>query len=412
MALVVANMIGTGVFTSLGYQLASAENTYSILLLWVIGGLLSLFGAFTYAELGTTFNESGGEYIFLSRIFHPLLGYLTAWASLIVGFSAPVALAAIAMTDYLQPFNVPYGSSLAIGIILLTGLFHSLSLKQSSNFHNLFTILKISFLLVLIGIGLYYAPYNEAALNFSKGWLSEVTRPGYAVSLVFVTYAYTGWNASAYIVEEIDDVKRSLPRALILGTLTVTVFYVFVQYILLRHASVNELVGKVQVATIAFDNVLGSGGRYVSLFIALQLIATISGYVWIGPRVTYSMAREFRLWKVLRKTNANNIPQRALWLHVAISIFFVLTGTFEQVLLYTGFVLQLMNTLTVVAALFNKRRSEAGFKSPLFPVLQLVYILFSLWILTFMLYDRPVESLIGLGIIGVGAVTYWINSKL
>ena len=152
-AIVIANMIGTGVFTSVGFQLASVQNTWSIVLLWLAGGVLALFGAFAYAELGTHFKESGGDYIYLSRVFHPMLGYLSAWAGLTVGFSAPVALAAMAFTKYLAPFGLQNNLWLAIGIIVLTGLMHSFTIRNSSKFQNLSTAIKVIFILVLIVLG-------------------------------------------------------------------------------------------------------------------------------------------------------------------------------------------------------------------------------------------------------------------
>jgi APA family basic amino acid/polyamine antiporter len=408
-ALVVANMVGTGVFTSLGYQLLDVQSTVSIILLWLIGGVLALFGAFSYAQLGTHFKESGGDYIFLSRVFHPLLGYLTSWASLVVGFSAPVAIAAIAMTQYLSPFGIQESNALAIGIILLVGVMHSFSVKQSERFQNATTVLKVVFVVVLVGIGLVLATQVSVnAIAYTSSWTQEITTPGFAVSLIYVTYAYTGWNAAAYIVEEIQDVRKSLPKALILGTLFVTVLYVLLQLVFLKHASYDQLEGKVEVATISFSNVFGvSGARWISFFIAVQLIATISGYIWIGSRVTHAMAKEHSLWRVLRPLNSLGIPVRTIWAHVFISIILTVTGTFEQILLYTGFILQLMGTLAVASVLFVKKSS--GFRSPGYPYVQYLFIGFSGWILTYTLYDRPTESLIGLGIIAAGLVTYFFS---
>ena len=409
MALVIANMVGTGVFTSLGFQLLDVKNTISIILLWLIGGFLALFGAFSYAQLGTHFKESGGDYIYLSRIFHPVLGYLTSWVSLVVGFSAPVAIAAIAMTQYLAPFGIKGSRWLSVSIIILVGLMHSFSIKQSERFQNVTTVLKLGFVVLLILLGFIFSADITPAITYGGGWMQEIATPGFAVSLVYVTYAYTGWNAAAYIVEEIRDVQKSLPKALILGTLVVTMLYVLLQLVFLRNASYTQLEGQVEVATIAFSNVLGaSGSRWISFFIALQLVATISAYIWIGSRVTHAMSREHSLWKPLRKLNAQRIPIRTIWLHVAISVVLALTGTFEQILLYTGFILQLMGTLVVASVLFLKKRSDT-FQSPLYPYAQYIFIGFSLWILVYTLYDKPVESLIGLGIIGAGLLTYFFN---
>ena len=400
-------MIGTGVFTSVGFQLLSVQNTWSILLLWLIGGLLGLFGAFAYAELGTYFKESGGDYIYLSRVFHPIAGYLSAWAGLTVGFSAPVALAAMALTKYLAPFGLNGNKWLAIGIIIVIGLMHSFSIRHSSRLQNVTTFIKVGFIVMLILLGLILGPHVPNALDFSESWKQEVLTPGFAVSMVYVTFAYTGWNAAAYVVDEIESPSKTLPRALIGSTLFVATVYLLFQLSLLRHASVDQLQGHEEVTYISFNNLLGSnGGKWVSVFIAIQLIATISSYLWVGPRVTWAMSKEHVLWKFLSTQNKNGIPVPAIWAHVLISIILALTGSFENILLYAGFVLQLMSSLTVATSLFIKSKDPAMFKSPLKPLLQIIFLGFNLWILIFTLIDRPLESLIGLGILAIGALIY------
>jgi len=409
-AIVVANMIGTGVFTSVGFQLSSIQNTWSILLLWLIGGLLSLFGAFAYAELGTHFKESGGDYIYLSRVFHPMVGYLSAWAGLTVGFSAPVALAAMAFTKYLSPFGLQNNVWLAIAVIVLIGLMHSFTIKNSSRFQNISTIIKVVFILVLIGIGVFVSGDGSSALNFEGSWHKDILKPGFAVSMVYVAYAYVGWNAAAYVVDEIKDPAKNLPKALIGSTLFVAVVYILFQFVLLKNATVNQLAGKEEVTFISFTNLLGStGGKWVSVFIAIQLIATVSSYLWVGPRVTMAMAKENKLWQPLAKQNKHGIPVAAIWLHIFISILLALTGSFEKVLLYAGFVLQLMASLTVASSLFIKDKKPGTFTSPFKPVLQIIFLLFNLWVLIFTMIERPVESLIGIGILLAGVVIYFFD---
>jgi APA family basic amino acid/polyamine antiporter len=409
-AIVVANMIGTGVFTSVGFQLSSVQNTWSVLLLWVVGGILALFGAFAYAELGTHFKESGGDYIYLSRVFHPVLGYLSAWAGLTVGFSAPVALAAMAFTKYLAPFGLQNNVWLAIGIIILIGLMHSFTIRHSSRFQNISTMVKVIFIVALIIIG-FTIPYHQAnAILFDASWKQEIIKPGFAVSMVYVAFAYTGWNAAAYVVDEIDNPAKNLPKALIGSTVFVALAYILFQIVLLRNATVTQLAGKEEVTFISFDNLLGStGGKWVSIFIAIQLIATISSYLWVGPRVTWAMAKEHKLWALLAKKNKHGIPVTAVWVHVGISIILALSGSFEKILVYAGFVLQLMSSLTVATSLFVKNKKTAGFKTPFKPVLQIIFLLFNAWVLVFTLIDRPLESFVGLGILLVGLVIYMFD---
>lgn len=399
-------MIGTGVFTSLGFQLSSAQNSFTILILWIAGGLLALFGAFAYAELGTHFKESGGDYIYLSRVFHPLLGYLSAWAGLIVGFSAPVALAAIAFTKYLAPFGMNDNKWLAVSVIILIGLMHSFTIRHSSRVQNFSTVVKVIFIVVLIVLGFVLPTGNANALNFSNSWQQEILQPGFAVSMIYVSFAYTGWNAASYVAGEIEKPHTNLPKALIGSTLFVAVIYVLFQLVLLNNATVGEMQDKEEVTFIAFNNLLGrTGGKWVSAFIAIQLIATISSYLWVGPRVTHALAKEYRLWKPLAKQNQHQIPVRALWLHVVISIVLAFSSSFEKVLLYAGFVLQLMASLTVAASLFL-RKKDGVFKSPLKPVLQILFLVFNVAVLIFTFAERPVESFIGMAIVGVGIIVY------
>ena len=406
-AIVVANMVGTGVFTSVGFQLSFVQNTWSILLLWLIGGLLSLFGAFAYAELGTHFKESGGDYIYLSRVFHPFLGYLSAWAGLTVGFSAPVALAAMAFTKYLSPFGLQNNIWLAIIIIVLIGLMHSFTIKHSSLFQNFSTFIKVVFILVLIILGVFIHSDGSNALNFSNSWRREILKPGFAVSMVYVSFAYVGWNAASYVVDEIDDPRKNLPKALIGSTLFVAILYIILQFVLLKNASVLQLVGKEEVTYISFENLLGNtAGKWVSIFIAIQLIATISSYLWVGPRVTMAMAKENRLWQPLSKQNNQGIPVAAVWLQVIISILLTLTGSFEKVLLYAGFVLQLMASCTVASSLFIKDQKVENYRSPFKPLLQIIFLIFSIWVLIFTMIERPADSLIGIGILAMGSFIY------
>lgn len=412
-ALVISSMIGTGVFTSLGFQLVDIRNSWSIILLWTIGGCIALIGAFTYAELGSHFKESGGDYIFLSRIFHPIWGYLYAWTSMTVGFSAPIAIASLAMADYLSvPLGVgEYGKWIGIVIILILSTVHSFNLKVSGSFQDYSSLFKVLFVLLLIGIGLLMAPRVDSALLFDQSWTRELWKPGFAVSLIYVSYAYQGWNQAAYITAEIDNPKKNLPLSLIGGTLVVTVIYIILQLVMLKHASIDQLQGQAEVATLSFGTILGSKGVFwISLCIAIQLIATMSSYIWIGSRLINAMASEHPLWTPIAKTSAAGIPVRAIWWQTTISISLTLMVSLEQVMLYAGFLLQLMSTITIFAAFFIKP-NEGNFRSPLGRSLQAIYIVFSIIVLGYLFVERPIESFLGLSLLAVGIITYFIRPK-
>lgn len=408
-ALVVSNMIGTGVFTSLGFQLTNVQNTVSIVLLWLIGGVLALIGAFTVAELGTYHNRSGGDYIFISEAFHPFFGYLSGWTSLVAGFSAPVAIAAIAMEDYFKPLGVPYTRYLSVVLILGLSAMHSISIKHSGWFQLLTTIVKALFIGILLALPFFFGGVPNHAINFYAPIQPEVFSTGFAVSLLYVTYAYTGWNAAAYIVGEIDQPQKNLPKALLTGTLIVTIVYIALQLVFLQFARTDQLTGKSEVALVAIQNIFGNtGANWVSLGIAVQLVATMSSYIWIGSRITHTMAQQHGLWQFLRPCNAAQVPVRALWLQTGITLILLFSGTLEEVLLYTSFVLQLMGTLAV-ASLLRTKRTVGHFHSPLRPYIQWAYVLFSCAVLIFIMQDRPKESISGLLMICVGGATYFFS---
>lgn len=429
-AIVVANMIGTGVFTSLGFQLNDVQNTWSILLLWTLGGIFALLGAFSYAELGSKLPKSGGEYHFLSKLFHPFLGYLSGWVSLTVGFSAPIALGAMALGAYTVGPIALYGESIgwfssakavaptlaiwiALLVIIVISLIHSFNIKQSSLFQNVFTLIKVLFLITMIGLALWH-PATENALSWDDSWKAEIFTPWYAVALVYVTYSYTGWSAAAYIVEEIRRPKINLPKALIGGTLFVSVLYVLLQLAFLNQATVTELQSRVEIGQVVGNKLFGKqGGDWFSFLIAFFLISSISAMVWVGPRVTRAMGNDYRLWRFLGRDNSQGIPVRAIWFQSVISLVLIATSSFEQVLLYSGFILQLFSAIAVAGVFVLRfRKNYTGYESPFYPWIQMLYLLASAWIIFYLIYERPSESLSGIFNLLIGALTYAISFYL
>ncbi len=413
-AIVISNMIGTGVFTTLGFQVVELQNTITIFLLWFIGGVLALFGAFCYAELGTFFKGNGGDYIYLSKTYHPIFGYLSSWVSLVIGFSSPVSLAALAMAKYMSVFQGDFGTYFAIAVILLVALALSFSLSISGKFHNFFTFIKVSFVVILIVIGVLLSQ-NPAhtSINISSSWEQELLIPAFATSLVFVTYAYTGWNSASYIAGEIKQPQKNLPKSLIIGTVFVTFCYVFINYIMLKHAPIEALKGKEDVMGIAANYMFGTTfGKIVNVFIALQLVATISGYLWVGSRITQATASENKIWSFLAVKNKKNIPVRAIFAHAIIAIIIISTGSFKQIFLYTAFVLQLLSTLAISAAFFLKKSDRRLFKSNWFYLFPTVFLLFSVYILYFTLISNPKESLTGLAIVLIGIILYLFDKRI
>lgn len=415
-ALVVANMIGTGVFTSIGFQLVEIKNPTAILLLWITGGILALSGAFSYAEIATIIKKSGGEYTYLKEIFSPLLGFLAGWVSLTVGFAAPVALSAIAVVSYF-----PYGelNPVVIGIILVAIItaIHSVSLQSSASFQNSSTLLKLLLIVGLIVLGLWQQ--SEVNTQFHTENLSvDIFSSAFAIALIYVSYAYSGWNAAVYITEEFKNPKKSLLTALVGGTVLVTVLYTLLQFVFLKQVPIAELAGKVEVGAIVARKMLGPAiGNHFSFAISLLLISGISAMIWVGPRVTAAMAIDFSIWQFfgLRK---KGIPVRALWLQFAITAGLLITGTFEEILIYCGFLLTVSSMLTVSGLFILRLKRKAVyqqsevFKSPLFPLFQIIFILFSFSMIIFTFMEKPMEALIGTANLLIGGTIFFADSFL
>ena len=409
-AIVVANMIGTGAFTSLGFQLKDLNNPSVVLTLWVLGGILALSGAFSYAEVGTVISKSGGEYAFLSKIYNPLIGYLSGWISLTVGFAAPIALAAIAFSEYFPfgNFNVKW---MSIALVAVITLIHIQSLKLSAEFQNISTLLKVILIVIIIGVGLILPEHSGNDIVSSKGYFTELTSTAFAIALIYVSYSYSGWNAAAYITEEFENPLKSLPKALIGGTVLVTVLYTLLQYVFLKHVPVENLAGQLNVGTIATKQMLGEKvGNFFGLAISLLLISGISAMVWVGPRVTSSIAKEHRLWSYFQ-TQENGIPKRALWLQFGISALLLLTGTFEHIMIYCGILLTASSLMTVLGVFKLRKQKQnqqrIGFKSPLFPLFQIVFILLSVWMIVYALINNPLETALGMSNLLIGTGTYF-----
>lgn len=414
LALVIANMIGTGVFTSLGFQLVDLENPTTILILWILGGIIALSGAFSYSELGSHIQRSGGEYAFLSQLFHPLIGYLSGWISITVGFAAPIALSAIAFVAYFPFFNFsPKWTGIFI-IGLITAI-HSKSLRISSKFQNSSTLLKVILIVILIVIGLF-SPATSANVSGIEGIdFSELFSPAFAIALIYVSYSYSGWNAAAYIIEEIKNPKKSLPVALICGTIVVTLLYTLLHYVFLKHVPVVEMRNQLDIGTIYMNQLLGEkSASFFGFAISLLLVSGISAMVWVGSRVTSSIAKDHRFWYFFR-AKENKLPHRALWFQFVISTLLILTGTFEQILIYCGVLLSISSMVTVFGVFKlrrqNRRNSNSDYKSPLFPVFQIVYIGLSLWIVLYAFLDKPTETLLGFINIFLGLITYFWSTK-
>jgi basic amino acid/polyamine antiporter, APA family len=415
-ALVVANMVGTGVFTSLGFQLFDIKSPFAIMVLWIVGGVIALCGALVYGELGLRYPNSGGEYNYLSKIYHPVVGFMSAWVSSVVGFAAPIALAALALGKYFDAsFGTEVGKLLGVVVIIVITIIHALSVKGGASFQRYFTAIKIIFILFFIGAGFFSHPLHvTSVMPVATSW-SEIFSKGFAVSLIYVSYTYSGWNAAAYVAGEIDNPQRNLPRALFLGTLFVAVIYVLVNYIFMYTTPTEQLVGNEEIGLIAAQHIFSPAiAKLFGGIIALLLISTISAMVLAGPRVVKQLADDHPTIAFLGKTNANNSPYVAIIFQTVICIVLILTGSFRSILTYTGFILSLFTFLTVAGIFIARVKTKdmlIAFKTPLYPITPIIFLGLSLWTLLYVVLDKTKESLYGLLTLVIGLVLYVLINK-
>jgi APA family basic amino acid/polyamine antiporter len=399
-SLVIANMIGTGVFTSLGFQLLGIQSPLAILLLWFVGGVIALCGALVYGELGAAMPRSGGEYHYLTKLYHPLIGFLSGWVSALIGFSAPVAAAAVAMGSYVHsvyPGVKPVWVALTT-VIIITGI-HATDLRLGSKFQNFFTVLKVLLILIFIVCGLSVSDHIALDWSFTAATSSQVFSGSFAVSLIYVSYAYSGWNAAAYIAGEMKSPQKDLPRALLYGTAGVMVMYILLNFVFLYTAPIAEMAGVVDIGHVSANYIFGTqGGKMVSMVIALLLISSISSMIIAGPRVSATIGEDFPMMKFIAYRNAKHVPVYAVILQSIISIGLIVTGTFEDIILYVGFTLSLFTLLTV-AGIFIFRANQPNIERPYktwgYPVTPIIFLCLTLWTLfyTFINHFIPSEGI-------------------
>lgn len=417
-SIVVANMVGTGVFTSLGFQLADIRSGFVLMMLWAIGGVIAFCGAMSYAELGAALPRSGGEYNFLGKIYHPAAGFVSGWVSATVGFAGPTALAAITFAAYLgSAFPAVPQTAAAVTLVVLLTMVHASNRSASGNVQVAFTAIKIV-LIVLFCILAFALVPEPQAVGFApkSGDLALMTSGAFAVSLIYVSYAYTGWNVATYLSAELEDPQRNLPRVLGAGTLLVIVLYLALNYVFLYVAPMDAMVGKVEIGYIAADSAFGGiGAKVMGVVLALLLISTVSAMIIAGPRVYQAIGQDHAMFAFLARTNRYDVPATAIYLQGAITITFILTSPFEFILLFSGFTLAL-NTFAAVAGLFVLRFRQPDLERPFkawgYPITPLIFLGLTGWTLWFVLADESKAGILGLAVIGVGLVFYFVTEYI
>jgi basic amino acid/polyamine antiporter, APA family len=414
--IVIANIIGTGVFTSLGFQVADIQSGFALLMLWIVGGVAALCGALCYGELSAALPRSGGEYHFLSEIYHPAVGFMAGFISATVGFAAPIALAAMAFGKYFRGV-FDFGSPVLLSFVLvwMVALFHFGNLRLGSAFQNLWTIVKLLLVGVLIGAGLLIEEKQPITFFPHAADTMSIFSGAFAVALVYVMYSYSGWNASSYIIGEVKNPERNVPRSLLAGTIIVIVAYVLLNAVFLATTPESEMRGQLEVGLIAGKHIFGeNGGRIAGAVICLGLISAVSSMTWIGPRVTMSMGEDHWLLRFLGRKNTGGVPANAVLVQLLIVNLLLLTRSFELVVVYIQFALLLCSLLTVIGVIVL-RASRPNVSRPyrvwLYPLPPLLFAAITIWMMIYLLISKTTESVAGMVTAIVGFLLYFCAGK-
>jgi basic amino acid/polyamine antiporter, APA family len=420
--IVIANMVGAGIFTTSGLLMADLHNPMLMLALWLLGGIIALAGAFCYGEIGASLPLAGGEYAFLSKLYHPMLGFLSGWVSFLVGFSAPIAASALGLSEYL--FRALPGlfewDMVSVGVVkklvavLVIGVFTGIHLRGVSigaTVQNFLTVLKIIILIAFVGLGILIGNGNWNHLwegqpvAYQFGSLKTM-----ALSLMWIMFAYSGWNASTYIGSEIINPLKNIPRSLILGTGSVMLLYLLVNLVLVYGIAPEAMEGVISIGGLAMHNLFGiQAEQLFSLMISLALFSSISAFIILGPRVYYAMAQDghfFRFAATIHQTT--KVPVYSILFQGAIAIVIILSGTLDQIFTYMGFSLSIFPLLVVFSLFKIRNASESALRLPGYPITPLLYLAAGVSILILAFLERPIESSIAIGTVLIGIPAYFV----
>ena len=382
--LVVASMIGTGVFTTSGPLLETVGSPAAVLMVWLVGGVVSLCGALSYAEIGTTYPEAGGEYAILKHALHPAIGFAAGVVSITAGFAAPIAVCSLAFSSYLATV-VPHLPEIpiAIALVVATTLLHAQRAAMGTAAQNALTVLKIVLVIVLTVVGLF--AIDPSRLE-SASLASEVARPSFGLGVVQVFFAYTGWNAAVYVAGDLKEPARTLPRALLFGTVFVTAIYLALNATFVLSVPIEAVRGEVAIAERVMSALHGPLlAKALAVVIALGLISTVGAFVLSGTRVYQAMALDAPRLAFLGRQRGSDAPATALAIQAGLAIALILTSSLRELLGAVGMALSITSALTVIAVFVERRRmaragQQPAFKTPGYPFTPLLYLGLLAWV--------------------------------
>lgn len=427
--IVVANMIGAGIFTTSGLLLSGLNDPLLMIVLWAAGGVIAICGALSYGELGAAMPGAGGEYLFLSKLYHPLFGFLSGWISFMVGFSAPIAASALGFSEYFMravpsfpdwlektgfASHLLTGKLLAITVILIFTFIHYRGIKYGARIQNILTMLKIGLILIFLAAGFFSGKGDMGNMNEGSSLPSGIQGwKTIGLSLMWIMFAYSGWNASTYLGAEIKNPSRTLPLSLLVGTGIVILLYLGINILYIYGIEPEQMKGVISVGGMAMGNLFGkSADTLFSLIIAFALFSSLSAFLIIGPRVYYSMATDGLFFKSAAVVHKKfGVPSNSILLQCLIAVILVLSGTFEQVLTYMGFALGIFPILTVLGVWKQRKENPQAMRMPGFPYTQILYVITGLMILSLSYLERPMESSVALLTVLIGVPAYFVFKK-
>jgi APA family basic amino acid/polyamine antiporter len=415
--IVIANMVGTGVFTSLGFQVPGLPSGFVLLSLWALGAVFALCGALCYAELAGLFPRSGGEYNFLSRIYGRPIGFMAGFVSATVGFAAPVALAAMAFAKYLQVVfpQVPTIASSTVIACVVT-LAHLFTLDSSKAFQNVFTTFKLLLIAVLIVAGLASGIREPISFLPSAGDGALFLSAPFAISLMFVMYSYSGWNASTYILGEVRRPAHDVPWSLLTGTISVGILYVLLNAVFLKTVPLATLKGQIDVGSLSAAAIFGAhGGAIFSLLICIGLISAISAMTWTGPRVAQTIGEDFPALAVFSRRTRGGIPVFAVLFQLAFVLALLWTSTFESVLVYTQFALVLCGLLAVTGVIvlrIRKPELQRPFRCWGYPITPLIFSAMAIFTLVYTAVEKPAQAMASMATLLLSLAIYFGGRRM
>ncbi len=423
--IVIANMIGAGIFTTTGLLMADLKDPMLMLILWFVGGVIAFTGAMCYGEIGASIPKAGGEYAILSRLYNPRLGFLSGWVSFVVGFSAPIAASSIGSSEYLyraMPYIFEFSwievagmkKVYSILIILIFTLIHLRGVDFGTKVQNYLTLMKVMLVVGLILFGFFLGNGDFSHLKpVEKISMGELDWKTIGLSLMWIMFAFSGWNASVYIGSEIINPKRNIPMSLMIGTGVVALLYLLLNLLFIYAIPPKEMEGVIAIGGLATGKLFGQNFEPIfSLFIAFALFSSISAFIILGPRVYFAMSADGHFFKFASRIHQKyQVPTYSIIFQGVISVVIILSGSFDQILTYMGFSLGIFPIITVFGIFKLRKQNKSVLKLPGYPITPIIYILAGVTMLFLSFLERPMESSIAIITILAGLPAYYLFGR-